>query len=124
MILKIKFVTIRSPSDVDAHGRASVLKDGAAFRPKSAPHPLLMENHHYQSFMNNSDTPTHPHTAPHTPTELERELERDRSLERGNGEHRESVAEGMTLYTYIGIHTQTFFQNIAFIIENRCGLFL
>ncbi|XP_033229702.1 zinc finger protein chinmo [Belonocnema kinseyi] len=86
-----------SPSDVDAHGRASVLKDGAAFRPRSAPHPLLMENHHYQSFMHNSDTPTHPHTAPHTPTELERELERDRSVERGNGEHRESVAEDLRI---------------------------
>ena len=99
--MKIKFVSSRSPSDVDALGRASVLRDGAAFRPASAPHPLLMENHLYQPFTHPSDTPTHPHTAPHTPTELERELERDRSVERGNGEHRESVAEGKIFYTII-----------------------
>lgn len=84
----------RSPNEIDALGRVSVLRDGAAFRPASAPHPLLLENHLYQPFAQPSENPTHPHTAPHTPTELERELERERSEERGNGEHKESVAEG------------------------------
>ncbi|XP_012272922.1 zinc finger protein chinmo isoform X2 [Orussus abietinus] len=88
---------MRSPSDVDALGRASVLRDGTAFRPASAPHPLLLENHLYQPFPHPSETPAHPHTAPHTPTELERELERERSEERGNGERKESVAEDLRI---------------------------
>lgn len=84
----------RSPSDVDTLGRASVLRDGAAFRPASAPHPLLLENHFYQPFTHPSETPLHPHTAPHTPTELEQQLERARSEERSNCDVKESVAEG------------------------------
>ncbi|XP_024937481.1 zinc finger protein chinmo isoform X2 [Cephus cinctus] len=88
---------IRSPSDVDALGRASVLRDGGTFRPASAPHPLLLESPVYQPFPHPSETPTHPHTAPHTPTELERELERDRSEERGNGEHKDSGAEDLRI---------------------------
>ncbi|XP_043269891.1 zinc finger protein chinmo isoform X2 [Venturia canescens] len=88
---------MRSPSEMDALGRVSVLRDGAAFRPASAPHPLLLDNHLYQPFTHPSENSTHPHTAPHTPTELERELERDRSEERGNGEHKESVAEDLRI---------------------------
>lgn len=84
----------RSPSDVDALGRASVLRDGAAFRPASAPHPLLLENHFYHPFTHPSETPLHPHTAPHTPTEMEQQLERARSEERSNCDLKESVAEG------------------------------
>ena len=85
----------RSPSDVDSINRASVLRDGAAFRPASAPHPLLLDNHMYPPFGHPSETPTHPHTAPHTPTELERELERSRSEERErNCDTKEGVAEG------------------------------
>ena len=84
---------------MDALGRVSVLRDGAAFRPASAPHPLLLENHLYQPFTHPTENPSHPHTAPHTPTELERELERDRSEERGNSEHKESVAEGKNYYS-------------------------
>lgn len=84
----------RSPSDVDTLGRASVLRDGAAFRPASAPHPLLLENHFYQPFTHPSETPLHSHTAPHTPTELEQQLERARSEERNNCDLKESVAEG------------------------------
>lgn len=84
----------RSPSDVDTLGRASVLRDGPAFRPASAPQPLLLENHFYQSFIHPSETPLHPHTAPHTPTDLEQQLERARSEERSNCDLKESVAEG------------------------------
>lgn len=84
----------RSPSDVDTLGRASVLRDGAAFRPASAPHPLLLENHFYQPFTHPSETHLHPHTAPHTPTELEQQLERARSEERSNCDVKENVAEG------------------------------
>jgi hypothetical protein len=87
----------RSPSDVDALGRASVLRDGAAFRPASAPHPLLLENHFYQPFIHPCETPSHPHTAPHTPTELEQQLERARSEERNNCDLKESVAEGKAM---------------------------
>ena len=87
----------RSPSDVDTLGRASVLRDGTAFRPASAPHPLL-ENHFYQPFIYPSETPAHPHTAPHTPTELEQELERARSEERSNCDLKESVAEGQPFF--------------------------
>lgn len=88
----------RSPSDVDTLGRASVLRDGTAFRPASAPHPLLLENHFYQPFIYPSETPAHPHTAPHTPTELEQELERARSEERSNCDLKESVAEGWPFF--------------------------
>lgn len=70
------------------------MRDGAAFRPASAPHPLLLESHMYQPFTQPSENSTHSHTAPHTPTELERELERERSDEKGNREHKETVAEG------------------------------
>ncbi|CAD1477552.1 unnamed protein product [Heterotrigona itama] len=87
---------MRSPSDVDTLGRASVLRDGTAFRPASAPHPLL-ENHFYQPFIYPSETPAHPHTAPHTPTELEQELERARSEERSNCDLKESVAEDLRI---------------------------
>jgi len=90
----------RSPSDVDALGRASVLRDGAAFRPASAPHPLLLENHFYQPFIHPCETPSHPHTAPHTPTELEQQLERARSEERNNCDLKESVAEGKALMPF------------------------
>lgn len=83
----------RSPSDIDTLGRASVLRDGAAFRPASAPHPHLLENHFYQPFAHPSD-PLHPHTAPHTPTEMEQQLERARSEERSNCDIKEGVAEG------------------------------
>lgn len=83
----------RSPSDVDTLGRASVLRDGPAFRPASAPHPLL-ENHFYQSFTHPSEIHSHSHTAPHTPTELEQQLERARSEERSKCDLKESVAEG------------------------------
>ncbi|XP_011335937.2 zinc finger protein chinmo isoform X1 [Ooceraea biroi] len=86
---------MRSPSDVDTLGRASVLRDGAAFRPASAPHPLLLENHFYQPFTHPCETPSHPHTAPHTPTELEQQLERARSEERNNCDLKESVAEDL-----------------------------
>ncbi|XP_060818497.1 zinc finger protein chinmo isoform X1 [Bombus pascuorum] len=88
---------MRSPSDVDTLGRASVLRDGTAFRPASAPHPLLLENHFYQPFIYPSETPAHPHTAPHTPTELEQELERARSEERSNCDLKESVAEDLRI---------------------------
>ncbi|XP_043264748.1 chronologically inappropriate morphogenesis isoform X1 [Colletes latitarsis] len=88
---------MRSPSDVDSLGRASVLRDGTAFRPASAPHPLLLENHFYQPFTHPSETPAHPHTAPHTPTELEQELERSRSEERSNCDLKESVAEDLRI---------------------------
>ncbi|KZC09234.1 Protein bric-a-brac 2 [Dufourea novaeangliae] len=88
---------MRSPSDVDSLGRASVLRDGTAFRPASAPHPLLLENHFYQPFTHPSETPAHPHTAPHTPTELEQELERARSEERSNCDLKESVAEDLRI---------------------------
>lgn len=80
-----------------------MLRDGAAFRPASAPHPLHLENHLYQPFGGaggghlGAETPGHPHTAPHTPTELERELERERSEERernGCHETKDGVAEG------------------------------
>ncbi|KAJ8680480.1 hypothetical protein QAD02_016267 [Eretmocerus hayati] len=94
---------MRSPSDVDSLARASVLRDGAAFRPASAPHPLLLENHLYQFGGHPSapDTPTHPHTAPHTPTELEREvIKREHSEEREhNGETKEGVAEDLRIKT-------------------------
>lgn len=88
---------MRSPSDVDTLGRASVLRDGTAFRPASAPHPLLLENHFYQPFIHPTETPAHPHTAPHTPTELEQELERARSEERSNCDLKESVAEDLRI---------------------------
>nr|XP_012146757.1 PREDICTED: protein bric-a-brac 1 [Megachile rotundata] len=88
---------MRSPSDVDTLGRASVLRDGTAFRPASAPHPLILENHFYQPFIHPSETPAHPHTAPHTPTELEQELERARSEERSNCDLKESVAEDLRI---------------------------
>ncbi|XP_011868407.1 PREDICTED: protein abrupt isoform X2 [Vollenhovia emeryi] len=88
---------MRSPSDVDTLGRASVLRDGAAFRPASAPHPLLLENHFYQSFTHPSEAPLHPHTAPHTPTELEQQLDRARSEERSNCDLKESVAEDLRI---------------------------
>ncbi|XP_072746649.1 zinc finger protein chinmo isoform X1 [Anoplolepis gracilipes] len=87
---------MRSPSDVDTLGRASVLR-GAAFRPASAPHPLLLENHFYQPFTHPSETSLHPHTAPHTPTELEQQLERARSEERNNCDVKESVAEDLRI---------------------------
>ncbi|XP_012218657.1 zinc finger protein chinmo isoform X2 [Linepithema humile] len=85
---------MRSPSDVDSLGRASVLCDGATLRPRSVP-----ENHLYtQSFIHSSETPSLPHTAPHTPTELE-QLERARSEERNNclSELKESVAEDLRI---------------------------
>ncbi|XP_076249640.1 chronologically inappropriate morphogenesis [Calliopsis andreniformis] len=88
---------MRSPSDVDTLGRASVLRDGTAFRPASAPHPLLVENNFYQPFTHPSETPAHPHTAPHTPTELEQELERARSEERSNCDLKENVAEDLRI---------------------------
>ncbi|XP_035726300.1 zinc finger protein chinmo-like isoform X2 [Vespa mandarinia] len=88
---------MRSPSDVDTLGRASVLRDGAAFRPASAPHPLLLESHFYQPFAHPSETPAHSHTAPHTPTELEQELEQARSEERNNCDYKESVAEDLRI---------------------------
>ncbi|KAL6257070.1 hypothetical protein P5V15_012005 [Pogonomyrmex californicus] len=88
---------MRSPSDVDSLGRASVLRDGTAFRPASAPHPLLLENHFYQPFIHPSETSLHPHTAPHTPTELEQQLERARSEERSNCDLKENVAEAKKL---------------------------
>jgi len=69
------------------------LRDGPAFRPASAPHPLL-KNHFYQSFTHPPETHSHSHTAPHTPTELEQQLERARSEERSNCDLKESVAEG------------------------------
>ncbi|XP_058809003.1 zinc finger protein chinmo isoform X2 [Phymastichus coffea] len=89
---------MRSPSDVDSLNRASVLRDGAAFRPASAPHPMQLETHMYQAF-NHPETPTHPHTAPHTPTELEREHERSRSEEREriSHENRDSGAEDLRI---------------------------
>ncbi|XP_011265985.1 zinc finger protein chinmo isoform X2 [Camponotus floridanus] len=87
---------MRSPSDVDTLGRASVLRDGAAFRPASAPHPHLLDNHFYQPFAHPSD-PLHPHTAPHTPTEMEQQLERARSEERSNCDIKESVAEDLRI---------------------------
>ncbi|KYN07673.1 Protein tramtrack, alpha isoform [Cyphomyrmex costatus] len=87
---------MRSPSDVDTLGRASVLRDGPAFRPASAPHPLL-ENHFYQSFTHLPETHSHSHTAPHTPTELEQQLERARSEERSNCDLKESVAEDLRI---------------------------
>ncbi|KAG5329357.1 LOLAL protein, partial [Acromyrmex heyeri] len=87
---------MRSPSDVDTLGRASVLRDGPAFRPASAPHPLL-KNHFYQSFTHPSETHSHSHTAPHTPTELEQQLERARSEERSNCDLKESVAEDLRI---------------------------
>lgn len=87
---------MRSPSDVDTLGRASVLRDGTAFRPASAPHPLL-ENHFYQSFTHPSEPHSHSHTAPHTPTELEQQLERARSEERNNCDLKESVAEDLRI---------------------------
>ncbi|XP_036145751.1 zinc finger protein chinmo [Monomorium pharaonis] len=88
---------MRSPSDVDTLGRASVLRDGAAFRPASAPHPLLLENHFYQPFTHPSEPSLHPHTAPHTPTELEQQLERARSEERSNCDLKENVAEDLRI---------------------------
>ncbi|XP_011305548.1 transcription regulator protein BACH2 isoform X2 [Fopius arisanus] len=86
---------MRSPSEIDALGRVSVLRDGAAFRPASAPHPLLLENHLYQPFTHSSENQTHPHTAPHTPTELEREIEPEKLEERGD--NKESVAEDLRI---------------------------
>lgn len=86
---------------MDALGRASVLRGGPAFRPASAPHPLLLENHLYQPYSHPSETPTHPHTAPHTPMEIERELERERSEERNDTENKEGVAEGECLPLFI-----------------------
>ncbi|XP_015186627.1 PREDICTED: protein tramtrack, alpha isoform [Polistes dominula] len=88
---------MRSSNEVDALGRASVLRDGATFRPASAPQPHLLENHFYQPFAHPSDTPAHSHTAPHTPTELEQELEQARSEERNNCDHKESVAEDLRI---------------------------
>lgn len=79
---------------MDTLGRASVLRDGAAFRPASAPQPLLLENHFYQPFIHPPETSAHSHTAPHTPTELEHELERARSEELNNCDLKENVAEG------------------------------
>nr|XP_046471088.1 zinc finger protein chinmo isoform X2 [Neodiprion pinetum] len=96
---------MRSPSDADALGRASVLRDGAAFRPASAPHPLLLDSNLHSHFPHPTDQPSHPHTAPHTPTELERELERDRSEERGNGEHRDNGAEDLRIKQEPGLLT-------------------
>ncbi|KAL0106755.1 hypothetical protein PUN28_015360 [Cardiocondyla obscurior] len=87
---------MRSPSDVDA-GRASVLRDGAAFRPASAPQPLLLENHFYQSSGHNSENPSHSRARPHTPPELEQQLERASSEERNNCDHKESVAEDLRI---------------------------
>ncbi|XP_039301939.1 zinc finger protein chinmo isoform X1 [Solenopsis invicta] len=92
---------MRSPSDVDTLGRASVLRDGHAFRPASAPHPSLLleklENHFYQPFTHPSE-PLHLHTAPHTPTEqLEQQLERARSEERSNCDLKENVAEDLRI---------------------------
>lgn len=82
---------------MDALNRASVLRDGAAFRPASAPHPLLLDNPLYQPYGHPPETPAHPHTAPHTPTDLKREFSRDNSVERGNGELKENVAEGIDI---------------------------
>ncbi|KAI4479986.1 hypothetical protein M0804_010725, partial [Polistes exclamans] len=88
---------MRTPNEIDALVRASVLRDGATFRPASAPQPHLLENHFYQPFAHPSDTPAHSHTAPHTPTELEQELEQARSEERYNCDHKESVAEDLRI---------------------------
>ncbi|XP_029163136.1 zinc finger protein chinmo isoform X2 [Nylanderia fulva] len=88
---------MRSPSDIDTLGRASVLRDGAAFRPASAPHALLLENHFFQSFTHPSETRLHPHTAPHTPTELEQQSERARSTEHSNCDSKENVAEDLRI---------------------------
>ncbi|KAI4498483.1 hypothetical protein M0802_006418 [Mischocyttarus mexicanus] len=88
---------IRTSNEVDALGRASVLRDGATFRPASAPQPHLLENHFFQPFAHQSDTPAHSHTAPHTPTELEQELEQARSEERNNCDYKESVAEDLRI---------------------------
>lgn len=96
--MEVKFCVCRSPNEIDSLSRASVLRDGAAFRPASAPHTLLLENQQYHSFSHSSETLVHPHTAPHTPTESERELERNRSEKQGNEEHRENVAEGSVFY--------------------------
>lgn len=73
-----------------------MLRDGADFRPKSAPDTLLLENHFYTPYPLSFEAPAHPHTAPHTPTELKQELklERAASEERNNCDHKESVAEG------------------------------
>ncbi|XP_015114047.1 zinc finger protein chinmo isoform X1 [Diachasma alloeum] len=86
---------MRSPSEIDALGRVSVLRDGAAFRPASAPHPLLLENHLYQPFTHSSENQTHPHTAPQTPTDMDLELEPEKSEERGD--NKESVAEDLRI---------------------------
>ncbi|XP_043495802.1 zinc finger protein chinmo [Polistes fuscatus] len=88
---------MRTPNEIDALGRASVLRDGATFRPASAPQPHLLENHFYQPFAHPSDTPAHSHTAPHTPTELEQELEQARSEELNNCDHKENVAEDLRI---------------------------
>ncbi|XP_023245966.1 zinc finger protein chinmo [Copidosoma floridanum] len=92
---------MRSPNEIEGTSlgnRASVLRDNPAFRPDSAPHPLILENHLFQPFGLHADTPTHPQTAPHTPTELERELKREASEERErNAEHKDGVAEGKKL---------------------------
>lgn len=84
----------RSPSDVDTTGRMNMLRGGGVFRPASAPHPLLLENHFYQPFAHPCETSSYPHTAPHTPTDLEHQLERARSEECNNCDTKESVAEG------------------------------
>ncbi|KAK0075201.1 hypothetical protein PV326_011784 [Microctonus aethiopoides] len=86
----------RSPSEMDALGRVSVLRDGTAFRPASAPHPLLLENHLYSSFTH-PDNSAHSHTAPHTPTELEREIERERCEEKGHDDQKDSGAEDLRI---------------------------
>ncbi|XP_014217936.1 uncharacterized protein DDB_G0271670-like, partial [Copidosoma floridanum] len=91
----------RSPNEIEGTSlgnRASVLRDNPAFRPDSAPHPLILENHLFQPFGLHADTPTHPQTAPHTPTELERELKREASEERErNAEHKDGVAEDLRI---------------------------
>lgn len=84
---------------MDALGRVSVLRDGTAFRPASAPHPLLLENHLYSSFTH-PDNSAHSHTAPHTPTELEREIERERCEEKGHDDQKDSGAEGNNVIPY------------------------
>lgn len=87
-----------------------MLRDGADFRPKSAPDTLLLENHFYQPFSHPTETSAHPNTAPHTPTELEQELERARSEERSNCDLKENVAEGEISYARSDLRTriQTF----------------
>ncbi|XP_044592566.1 zinc finger protein chinmo isoform X1 [Cotesia glomerata] len=88
---------LRSPSDIYTSGKVSVLRDGSTFRPASAPHPLLLDNHIHQTFTHPSDASSHSYTAPHTPTELERDLEQDQSEGKNNEDLKESVAEDLRI---------------------------